>query len=400
MSLQDLATRVEHSLQGSHELIASADGRVRTESGASTATLDLRLEEATFVEVEIRFNLLLSNVHIWLDASAQVGGEAAGPDVGASGLASSPLNAQATLHLRLRSGQHRLHLVHEHAFSEKGAGVIGPVVGSAKCSPLQLTVRLTPLRSHTAVVGPDIVRPVSYGADVVLQVLTPSGHALQTPLLGGRTPAASSGPLADASGSLAFTWSAAALSQAASEGRGQLVQASGAGRLWALPLSFEGGAADGEVWFFLDDKGPGRPWAGGQSDLFSGPRRPWPRGSEVAGSATGGFIGNLLDLSLTSRSQEANAQGGSFFSFWTLCWLALLLLVVLYFQGYRPEALLRWRMLLEAPALRGSGTSLNEMISMVELGNGSWSYNGLRARREEDCTKARGHGQLYGAVNG
>lgn len=404
-SLQDLATRVVQSLQASRGLIASADGRVRAESGASTAALDLRLEEATFVEVEIRFNFLLSNVHIRLDDPIQVGGEAAGPDVGASGLASSPLNAQATLQLRLQAGQHRLRLVHEQAFSEKGAGVIGPVMGSAKCSPLQLTVRQTPLRSNKAVVGPDIARPVSFGADVVLQVLMPSGQALQTPLLGGGlAPTASSGPLAGASGSLAFTWSAASLSQAASEGRGQVVQASGAGRLWALPLSFEGGEADGEIWFFLDDKGPGRPWAGGQSDLFSGPRRPWPRGFEAAGSApsatSGSFMGNLPELSLTSKSQEATAPGGSFFSFWTLCWLALLLMMMLYLHGYRPEVVFRMQSLLERPGLRGSGTSLNEMISMVELGNGSWSFNGLRARREEDCATARKHGQLYGAVDG
>eukprot|EP00435_Cladocopium_sp_Y103_P051588 s124_g16.t1 len=145
---RELRDMVEKVLEHFHEsTISSSEGRLRipgTTSGSSgssgsTGALHLRLAEESLVEVEVQFNFMLSNVHLWLDSGAGHGRGLA-LRVLAHGTAAAEKNAAAQLRLRLDAGDHVVRIRHDPAFpaEEAMSGYLEPSPDGCEMINLQV----------------------------------------------------------------------------------------------------------------------------------------------------------------------------------------------------------------------------------------------------------------------
>ncbi|CAK8990922.1 unnamed protein product, partial [Durusdinium trenchii] len=277
--------------------VASAEGRVVVGGGAA-ATLALQLAEETLVEVEVQFNFLLSNVHLWLQTPGAGRSRAVrAPRVRALGLASAVRNARAVLRLRLHPGEHVVNFRHDPAFP-KDAGPIKLVVAGGQCAPLALKLRRLRLPNARPVATAPMA-PLAAGSDLVLRFAL--GHstsrdgteeALDAELGTAQFPVRpkASSAVGGNGGFVTVAWPSDVLEQVSqNSGAGHPVQVQdGASRIWALPLHFSGG--NGEIWVALYRGKSGKPWAGGTAPPVSAPpgalasRRPGKGCNSVGGA--------------------------------------------------------------------------------------------------------------------
>ncbi|CAE8615799.1 unnamed protein product [Polarella glacialis] len=431
MTLQDLTKKVEDGMVLGESVLAdfsTAEGRIASgKAGAATSVFGINLQEPWFIEVELGFNLLLSNVHIWLE-EAQTGlRDSAGPSVGPSGLASSPLNAHAVLFLRLPAGRHQIRVHHEPAFPATGAGSVAAIFQGATCAPLRLAVRLLPWQSSAAIVSPSLMAPVTYASDVVVVATTPSGSTPRVPTLGGVLPTASSAVATDtlAAGGVAFAWSSNSLSSALNSvsGQGRPVEAPPmSSKLWALPLRFGDGAdaGEGEVWIMLEPTGRCRPWAGETGPLYVGPQRLWPgagierlQGLDALRDIIIPSLPPILSqnqqwlraparprVSLLPANPGVSSQERSFLSYSLyanlLCWLVPIVLVVLYSIGFRlPPQVVHFIGSLPAKIVgERAAAAVGELTSVVEFAESRGSATARLMQRSEVTERI---GRVYGA---
>ncbi|CAJ1381600.1 unnamed protein product [Effrenium voratum] len=353
--------------------VASAEAKVLTGPvGGNSAALHVALPEPSLLEVEVQFNFMLSNIHIWLDVRAGAGGGPAlalGPTVSAQGLASAEKNTRAVLRLRLGAGEHLLRIRHDPAFPKEG-GPVKIVVAGGSCAPLALKLRRAPLRKRLPIVDVPAA-PVTPGADLVLQVSTASGalDLSSEPSLGNLPPAAA----AQAAGALTLAWPSQSLARA----EGRLVPAQdGFSRIWALPLRFEGGEA-GEVWLALDALGSGRPWAGETAGAASpaAPPRAWPAPNEEL----------PLPLPSAGRAEALLAlpasppNGGGIFTSRLLGWAAVLALLAYYTQNSAWLKAALWRAGLQR-------RSFSQQLAAAEMTSPwSWPRDASSARDSRDA---------------
>ncbi|CAL1161870.1 unnamed protein product [Cladocopium goreaui] len=192
---RELREMVEKVLEHFHEsTISSAEGRLRipgTTSGsgsASTGALHLRLAEESLVEVEVQFNFMLSNVHLWLDSGL---GRGLAPRVRAHGTAAAEKNAAAQLRLRLDAGDHVVRIRHDPAFPAE-ASPIKLLVASPQCAPLSLKLRRVAVRAQRPVVSMPMA-PLVSGSDLVLHLdAGSSGSSGSSAALAQKPPSAAS----------------------------------------------------------------------------------------------------------------------------------------------------------------------------------------------------------------
>ncbi|CAE7395722.1 unnamed protein product [Symbiodinium natans] len=399
-SLEDLAAKAVSSFGTS--AVAAADGRVQTgQPGGTSASLPLSLAESALVEVEVQFNFLLSNIHLWLEVSAGASGgpvEAAGPAIAAHGVASAARNAQAVLQLRLAAGQHAVRIRHDDAIGNKA------FARTRRCVPLGLRLRRVSLLSPKPVVGPFLAAPLASGADLVLSITTPTGDGEPAlPSLVGLPPTATSAAKGAAVGGLVAAWSGSTLSTAALAGEGRAVEpAPGTGsRLWALPLHFEGQGEAGEVWIALDRSGTGTPWSGQTPPALTGPPRLWPPSVEPARSALRREVAGLIPLSeeLEKESAHRHQQASeSVLSTRLIFWLVVLAALAYYLYTSRPAWFVNLTQELGGLVERqhqkftsGREFAVSEMGSMVEF------TSAFTRRREE--AQPRSAARMYGTLD-
>ncbi|CAK9069850.1 Nephrocystin-3 [Durusdinium trenchii] len=322
------------------------EGRVVVGGGAA-ATLALQLAEETLVEVEVQFNFLLSNVHLWLQTPGAGRSRAVrAPRVRALGLASAVRNARAVLRLRLHPGEHVVNFRHDPAFP-KDAGPIKLVVAGGQCAPLALKLRRLRLPNARPVATAPMA-PLAAGSDLVLRFAL--GHstsrdgteeALDAELGTAQFPVRpkASSAVGGNGGFVTVAWPSDVLEQVSqNSGAGHPVQVQdGASRIWALPLHFSGG--NGEIWVALYRGKSGKPWAGGTAPPVSAPPVLWPADDrEKAATALVGLGQTMPSTPQLAVSAPAPAAG--FVSTRMLSWFVVLGLIVFYYLHSRPWQLL------------------------------------------------------------
>ncbi|CAE7586039.1 unnamed protein product [Symbiodinium sp. CCMP2592] len=402
-SLQDLSTKAADAFRDS--AVATADARVNTgQAGGTSSSIPLTLADDSLVEVEVQFNFMLSNIHLWLETSAGASGgpvEASGPAIAAHGVAASPRNAQAVLQLRLAAGQHTIRIRHDDAFESQAQTQLR----SGRCVPLGVRLRRVALHSSKPVVGPFLAAPLSSGADFVLSITTPTGDGdPPPPSLAGLPPTATSAVKGAATGGLVAAWSGTALSLAALTG-GRAVEPAppGASRLWALPLRFEGEGESGELWIALDRAGTGIPWSGQSPPALSGPPRLWPPATGSSHSSglraeVAGLIPLSEELEKTAHHHHHHDASEGLLSSRMLFWLIMLVVLAYYLFTARPAWFVNLMQevggLLERQSQKfatGREFAVSEMGSVVEF------TSAFTRRREE--AQPRSAARMYGTLD-
>ncbi|CAK0896871.1 unnamed protein product, partial [Prorocentrum cordatum] len=270
----------------------SAEGAVRLHpEGIEVATFDVDVDEASIVEVEVRFNLLLSDVQVWMNDGGVVPEEEANSEMSAAGAAAEPLNARVALVLRLQAGHHAVRVRHRPALPAAKLAAAGPL--AATCFPLRLSARRAPWAGATTVAFAPAA-PVSRAGDLVLVLLSPQrAQSWTVPSIAGALPSSATA----FAGGLVCTWDGPALVDMASGGLlGRALRAApdgqpgGGGQHVASAVNYAGAAA-GEVVVITGD-GDGRQWSGGPRAQAPLPPRPWllaaaaaPSGARVPDAA-------------------------------------------------------------------------------------------------------------------
>ncbi|CAK0861069.1 unnamed protein product, partial [Prorocentrum cordatum] len=275
-SLQELARRAAAD--------GSAEGVVMPfPTAVEVATFDIDVDQASIVEVEVRFNFLLSDVQVWMHDGADAD-EEADSDMGAAGAAAEPLNARVSLLLRLQAGHHAVRVRHRPALPAD------KFHSAAPCFPLRISIRRAAW-SGTAVVASAPAAPVSRAGDLVLVLLSPQqAPSWSMPSVAGALPSSATA----FAGGLVCTWDGPALVDMALGGLGRELR-TGGGQAgtdsphMALPVSYAG-AASGEV-VVLTGEGGGRPWAGGPGPELLLPARPWLLAAAAARSGATAPVG-------------------------------------------------------------------------------------------------------------
>eukprot|EP00913_Durusdinium_trenchii_P024213 g22733.t1 len=321
-SVCELRDLVEQLHAVGDSAVASAEGRVVVGGGAA-ATLALQLAEETLVEVEVQFNFLLSNVHLWLQTPGAGRSRAVrAPRVRALGLASAVRNARAVLRLRLHPGEHVVNFRHDPAFP-KDAGPIKLVVAGGQCAPLALKLRRLRLPNARPVATAPMA-PLAAGSDLVLRFAL--GHstsrdgteeALDAELGTAQFPVRpkASSAVGGNGGFVTVAWPSDVLEQVSQN------------------------SGNGEIWVALYRGKSGKPWAGGTAPPVSAPPVLWPADDrEKAATALVGLGQTMPSTPQLAVSAPAPAAG--FVSTRMLSWFVVLGLIVFYYLHSRPWQLL------------------------------------------------------------
>merc|ERR1712232_1505485 len=121
----------------------------------------------SLVEVEMQFNLLLSDVDLVLEGPSPPHLQIS-PELAAANHASAPLNTRATLRLQLSAGANAIRIVHK-------AAITASSITANDCTPLRLSLRHAPWKSGGATImkSPDLSVPLADGSDLVVAAVRP-----------------------------------------------------------------------------------------------------------------------------------------------------------------------------------------------------------------------------------
>lgn len=150
--------------------------------GPATETLDVSTDANAVVFVEVEFNVLLSDVRLWM--AGMPARPEVGPEVSAANVKTGLTNARVTLQLGTGSGSYEVKVRHALAFPDD----------ERRCVPLRIRKEVHPLSERrVAALVPKKPAPVAFGGDFVMVAhlgnnAYTGGSVQVQPTLGGEGP--------------------------------------------------------------------------------------------------------------------------------------------------------------------------------------------------------------------
>eukprot|EP00746_Dinoflagellata_sp_MGD_P080292 gnl/MRDRNA2_/MRDRNA2_32069_c0_seq1.p1 gnl/MRDRNA2_/MRDRNA2_32069_c0~~gnl/MRDRNA2_/MRDRNA2_32069_c0_seq1.p1 ORF type:complete len:731 (-),score=99.82 gnl/MRDRNA2_/MRDRNA2_32069_c0_seq1:189-2381(-) len=232
--------------------------------GPATETIDVSASSDSVVFVEVEFNILLSDVRLWvtgLPTRPKVG-----PEVSAASGKTSLTNARITLKLGVGIGSYEVKLRHALTFADE----------NTRCVPLRIRKEVHPLDANTiGAFVPAKPAPLAFGGDLVMTAhlgnnayrgtgfsqLDPnevSVHGLRqlTPKVGGEAPSA----IVEYAGIGLWMWDYVAIKRLAGA-----TSTRGGQKCWVLPFCVDNKCIELDVAANWDRGDP--PWSGGGSSV-------------------------------------------------------------------------------------------------------------------------------------